>query len=440
MRPLLRLVLLIAVCVVVSLAATRALEPSSSDASPLPRGIVAEQPAEGPYVKVANGYMVPYTETLPGSDVTFEMIPVPGGEFTFGSAEDDPNRTDGELPEVRVSLPPFWIARYEVTWSEYWQFMELNDDYANLQALKSLASSDDPKLEKVASAARRLFEDNHRLAKAVESAPTHVDGVTAPTPLYDPNTTYMSGKEARLPAVSMTPYAARQYTKWLSRVIGVDYRLPTEAEWEYAARAGTSSPYLTGDSPDELDQHAWFADNSDGSTHEVGKKKPNAWGLYDMLGNAAEWVIDDFAAELPTPGDQPLSWQQAVRWPTEATGRTLRGGHMESEASECRVTARIASEDHDWKASDPNFPLSPWWYTDYPAMGVGFRVVRPLEPLTPELAKRFWEIDHEEIAQDVQTRIDGGRAKLGPVNRQLPEIQRELTSPQVREILSNRAQ
>src|SRR5690606_22004576 len=128
-------------------------------------------------------------------------------------------------------------------------------------------------------------------------------------------------------------------------------------------------------------------------------------------------------------------WEEAIAWPTQSVYRVARGGHWDSAADEVRLASRLYSEDEDWKASDPNFPLSPWWYTDYPAMGIGFRIVRPLEEMTPELEKKFWESDHEDIASDVATRLESGRGKIGRVDRDLPQLQDDLQDAKVRALI-----
>jgi formylglycine-generating enzyme required for sulfatase activity len=141
------------------------------------------------------------------------------------------------------------------------------------------------------------------------------DAVTYPTPLYEVDAgpiLQRMGRGGQFPAVIMSHYSARQYTKWLSKKTGRFYRLPTEAELENACRAGSTSAYGFGDDPAKLAAYAWYFENSKvenkPSYHEVGKKQPNSWGLYDMHGNVAELVIDQYDAarykqlsELPKP-------------------------------------------------------------------------------------------------------------------------------------------
>src|SRR3954470_5850713 len=99
------------------------------------RGVVATAPAGVRSVKIDSGYMVPYVEKIPGTDVTFEMIPVPGGEFLMGSAADEPDRVDDEGPQVRIKVPPMWVAKYEVTWGEYKSFMAMYDAFKKMQRI-----------------------------------------------------------------------------------------------------------------------------------------------------------------------------------------------------------------------------------------------------------------------------------------------------------------
>jgi formylglycine-generating enzyme len=223
--------------------------------------------------------------------------------------------------------------------------------------------------------------------------------------------------------VTITQYSAKQYTKWLSKLSGYQYRLPTEAEWEYACRAGSTSPWYWGDSPTEIDNYAWYFKNSEAGPGKVGQKKPNAFGLYDMLGNAAEWCVDHYTTDgYAAQAGKKLGAIEAGKFGGPPYPRVVRGGSWEMEPSEVRSASRLGSEDEDWKSEDPNIPLSPWWYTSDPARGVGFRLFRSYKALPPELISKFWEIDSEDIRSDVQARIEEGRGAQGIVDPSLPEV------------------
>jgi len=361
-------------------------------------GFVAgeERPAgDGLAVKVPGGWMVPYDETIPGTEVTFRMVPVPGGTFRMGSPEVEPDRSSDEGPQFNVTIEPFWMGRCEVTWGEYKAYMAACDLF------KALESAD----------VRKVTPENE------------ADAVTAPSNLYDPTTTFTNGEDPLLPAVTMTQFAARQYTKWLSGLTARFYRLPTEAEWEYACRAGTTTPWNTGADTAALEAAAWFADTSDETTHPVGEKEPNAFGLHDMHGNVAEWVLDElvpggYARQTALP--QPVPAAEAIVWPEHLSPRVVRGGAYYDEAAQCRAAARRGSEDLPWKDVDPNLPKSPWWYTEEPALGVGMRVVRPLVP--PDLAtrRRWGDADIESIRADAADRLQQGRGARGIVDPLLP--------------------
>jgi len=192
----------------------------------------------------------------------------------------------------------------------------------------------------------------------------------------------------------MTQLAAKMYCKWLSAKTGRYYRLPTEAEWEYACRAGTKTAYSFGDDPAKLDEYAWYLDNSDDKYHRVGRKKPNPWGLHDMHGNVAEWVLDQYVPDfykqfVGRTVKNPLSPG------VQEYGRVVRGGSWDDEAPMLRSAARRYSVK-DWKKQDPQIPQSVWYLTD--AWFVGFRVVRPLRVPTPEEAKKY-ELDDSQLAE-----------------------------------------
>jgi formylglycine-generating enzyme required for sulfatase activity len=188
----------------------------------------------------------------------------------------------------------------------------------------------------------------------------------------------------------MTQLAAKMYCKWLSAKTGRYYRLPTEAEWEYACRAGTTTAYSFGDDPDDLDDYGWYYDNSDDKYQKVGQKEPNPWGLHDMHGNVAEWVLDGYSSE----GYKSLagkSWKNPMVPPKGIFGQVVRGGSWFDDADRLRSAARGFSQE-DWKAQDPQIPQSIWYMTD--ADYVGFRIVRPLRAPTPKEAERY---DVDEI-------------------------------------------
>jgi formylglycine-generating enzyme required for sulfatase activity len=354
-------------------------------------GISQTQPAEQPFVEVDGKYMVPYRLVIPGSSVTVEMIPVPGGEFEMGSSEED------ESPQVAVKVLPMWVAKNETSWREYGLYMSMY----------------------------RLFNSITRQGLRKADASNAADAVTAPTELYDSTFTYKYGQDAQLPAVTMTQFAAKQYTKWLSKLTGHQYRLPTEAEWEYACRAGSTANYSFGDDEAELGDYAWYADNADEQPHPVGLKKPNAFGLHDMHGNVMEWVVDEYTEDgfaALADKTQPLSLPDTIQWPTSVDRRGLRGGSWQDFAEDCRCSKRMGSGDEEeWKELDPNLPLSPWWFTNDPTRGIGFRIFRSYQPLEDQLISKFWEVDHQYLEEDVASRLNEGRGIRCVVDPELAE-------------------
>jgi formylglycine-generating enzyme required for sulfatase activity len=289
----------------------------------------------------------PYKQVLDGTDVSFEMVPIPGGEFLMGSPKTEADRGTDEGPQVKVKIEPFWMGKYEVTWDEYdvWSFG------LDIQRRK-LANEKPSKKDLVA------------------------DVVTKPTKPYT-DMTFGMGHDG-YPAICMTQLAAKTYCEWLSEKTGQYYRLPTEAEWEYACRAGTKTAYSFGDDVNKLDDYAWHYDNGDESYHKIGKKKPNPWGLYDMHGNVSEWVLDQYAADFYKKlGKGPVNSPLNVT--SKLYARIVRGGSWDDDPDGLRSAARHFS-DPDWKIQDPQIPKSIWYHTD--AIHVGFRLVRPLK--TPD--------------------------------------------------------
>ncbi|MDG1810056.1 MAG: SUMF1/EgtB/PvdO family nonheme iron enzyme [Pirellulaceae bacterium] len=362
----------------------------------LPKGIVKEKPSEGFFVETEQGFMVPYTETIPGTDTKFEMVPIPAGTFFLGSTEDEEDRSDDEGPQVCIEVAPFWMGKHEVTWGEYKRYMDLHDQFKAFQE----------------QGIREITESNK------------IDAVTAPSTLYDPSFTYDAGDGENEPAATMTQYSAKQYTKWLSILTDDFYRLPGEAEWEYACRAGTKSRFYFGDDVDELEAHAWYDENSDYERHDVGQKKPNPWGLYDMYGNVSEWVLDQHDENGYQHLDPEKTYQavEAINWPTKPDPYVARGGSWELYSEDLRSAARLASNNEEWKSDDPNTPKSPWWFTTEPSTGVGFRIVRPLAvPADRKAKEEYWRArsPRDEMAIKFRLESDGKGAK-GIVDRDLP--------------------
>jgi formylglycine-generating enzyme required for sulfatase activity len=305
-------------------------------------GAIVLQAAQAAAASVA-----PYTETIPDTKITFEMIPIPAGAFTMGSPASEPGRQADEGPQHKVQLPAFYMGKVEVTWDEFDQFAFKLD----LQRKRKLGI--------------QLPQDAG-------------DAVTRPTPPYA-DESWGWGKEKQ-PVIGITHYAAVKYCEWLSARTGKRYRLPTEAEWEYAARAGTTTAYSFGDDPARLGDYAWYRANSGEQPHVGAQKKPNAWGLYDMHGNVAEWTGDLYNATFyatlgPGPVTAPFNDPKDALYP-----HVVRGGSWDDDPVKLRSAARRAS-DVSWSRRDPQNPKSLWWHTD--ATFVGFRVVREVDKAEP---------------------------------------------------------
>jgi len=364
-------------------------------------GIVTEKPTEGRFVDLADGrFMVPYTETIPGTEIEFSMEPIPGGTFVMGSEDGN----DDAQPTFKVKIEPFWIAKYEISWAEYKRYMQME------KAIKALQEN----------GVRVVDEDNK------------IDAVTAPSALYDPSFTYDAGQESNQAAATITQFAAKQYTKWLSLSDGNFYRLPYECEWEYACRAGTDTRFYFGDDEDELEEHAWFENNSGDERHGVGELEPNPWGLHDMYGNVSEWVLDQYSEDgyvqaKDAEDGKVFSVSESYNKPTTLFPRAIRGGSFLQDAELCNSFARFPSNSEEWRNTDPNFPKSPWWFTDEPATGVGFRIVRQLTPASREAKEAVWSADLRSIEMETENRIDSnGRGTIGIVDQNLDEEIAEL--------------
>ncbi|CAL1521041.1 SUMF1/EgtB/PvdO family nonheme iron enzyme [Chitinophaga sp. MM2321] len=283
-----------------------------------------------------------YEQQIPGTTVSFKMVPIKGGAFTLGSPENEKGRKKDEGPAKNVELSDFWMGAMEVTFDEY-------DIYADAEKDKTPVP----------------------------------DGMTRPSPPYIDLTLGM-GKSGGFPANSMSQYGALMYCKWLYAKTGVFYRLPTAAEWEYACRAGATTAYPFGNDESQLKDYAWYKGNSEEKYHKVGQLKPNAWGLYDMLGNMGEWTMDQYEENGVANATGKDPWIV----PTAKTPRVVKGGNYTDAAPQLRSAARLKS-DPIWNRRDPQIPKSFWWNADAPF--IGFRVVRPVHQPTAEEAQQFFE-------------------------------------------------
>ena len=314
----------------------------------------------------------PYVGKIPGSDVTYTMAPIPAGKFKMGSPDTEKNRKKDEGPQIDVEVDAFWMGTTAVTQAEY-------NLYLDVYGILAKDSANVPK-DKMA------------------------DAVTYPTPMYTLDAGPIlerMGQGGKNPAVIMSQYAARQYTKWLSKKTGHFYRLPTEAEWEYACRAGTTTAYSFGDDIKQLGDYGWNLDNSEkdanGSYREVGTKKPNAWGLYDMHGNVANFCIDGYAKDWYKQYEgKTVKAMDIINWPKTQYGRVIRGGSWNTEPEACRSASRMATTDK-MNVKDPQFPQSPHWLSD--GFWLGFRIVRPVKEPTEAEKHKFWDVDDEDTAE-----------------------------------------
>lgn len=293
---------------------------------------------------IANGQesFTPYSIEV---DKPIEMVPVEGGTLTLRPVDDAPEETE-------VEVGSFWMGKYEITWDQYKQFSS--------EVMSNFREQNLPGEEILGIGA---------------------DAVSLPSPPYV-DMSFGMGTDG-FPAISMTHYAASMFTKWLTAKTGNFYRLPTEAEWEYACRAGVESD------EENLESQAWYKENSDRGYHKVGTKEPNEFGLYDMPGNVAEWTTDqyyeNYYERVKEMGSEPVQnpWFQ----PADLYPRAVRGSSWMDEQGEISCSKRRASNPN-WKQLDPQLPKSLWWHTS--AQFLGFRIVRPLNEPTPEEMEQYW--------------------------------------------------
>jgi len=226
---------------------------------------------------------------IPGTVVSLDMVRIPAGKIEMGGKE--------------MPVESIWVGRHEVTWDVF-------DIYA------------------------------FRLDLTTQQNADGVDAESRPSRPYGAPDRGFGHKGYA--ALGMTSNSAEKFCEWLSKKTGRKFRLPTEAEWEYAARAGDR------EIPSKLDDYAWYWNNADDKAHPVGKKKPNEWGLYDMLGNVWEWTIGRDGKAV------------------------VCGGSYLSKAAEVGFETRKPF-DPKCEEDDAHVPKSKWWLSDGPF--IGMRVV-----------------------------------------------------------------
>jgi formylglycine-generating enzyme required for sulfatase activity len=293
-----------------------------------------------------------FTEKIPGTNVSFNMVAIPGGTFNMGSPEDEPLRDTDEGPVHKVTLSKYWIGELEVTWDEYLAFFRATGSQGRTEGQVVTTGKTDA-----------------------------ISGATPPWGAPDQGW----GKGSR-PAITMSWHAANVYCQWLSKVTGKKYRLPTEAEWEYACRAGTETPYFFEGNPKKLTSLGLFKKifgtdttniaskviysiNSEAKTAEPHAVKANPFGLKNLPGNVAEFCYDFYSEDFYKAD---TSWVNPVG-PVKGPEHVIRGGSFKSDAVDVRSAARDFTKSKAWLVTDPQMPKSIWWYSD--VVDVGFRVV-----------------------------------------------------------------
>lgn len=303
-----------------------------------------------------------FTELIPGSTISFNMVAIPGGKFKMGSPENEPYRRPDEGPVKEVEISPFYMAEVEVTWNEFLVFYSQTGGEGRTTDIKTAPLAGE------------------------------VDAISGPTPPYgQPDQNWGLGNR---PAITMRYATAETYCQWLSLKTGKKYRLPTEAEWEYACRAGSQTPYffegdpkkyskdrlinkIFGSDTTNIDRYIIYSGNSMAKTQKPDAVKANPFGLKNMLGNVSEFCADWYAPDAYSALNDGI---KDPKGPASGTERVIRGGSFKSEPTEARSAARDFTQDEAWMRTDPQIPKSIWWYSD--CNMVGFRVVCELNETT----------------------------------------------------------
>ena len=306
--------------------------PSSGDAAPVADSATpSESRRQGPHPEPHKSFrdrlVIAATDGKRQEIEAPEMVYLPAGTFRMG----DEQGGDDEKPARLVRLDAFAIGRTPVTWGEYRRFCEAENsnwpEWLEKGSSYHLGSGND-----------KFYPDRSVKRDALE-----------------------------LPVVGISWDDARAYCEWLSELTGEQYRLPTEAQWEYACRAGTETRWSFSDEARDLDEHAWHSGNSDGKLHPVALKRPNPWGLYDIHGNVWEWCADwyagDYYKRLSSSAEEhasgtPKTPSENPSGPQSGSYRVFRGGSWSYDADNCRSAYRDR------------------WHPSYRYYDLGFRLSR----------------------------------------------------------------
>jgi sulfatase modifying factor 1 len=296
-----------------------------------------------------------FTETIPGTTISLNMKAIPGGSFKIGSPEDEQFRATDEGPQKTVNLSPYFMAEVEVPWDTYLAFYS-------------------------ATAAEGRSTDTEGTRTE-----TDVDAISGPTPPYgQPDQNWGLGNR---PAITMSYLSAQTFCKWLTQVTGKTYRLPSEAEWEYAARGGTETAFffegdpkdfgekgffgkLFGGSSEDINSYVAFGANSQARSIEPEGVEANPFGLKNMLGNVSEYCLDWYAEDAYSQLQDGVT---DPKGPASGEEHVIRGGSYRSEIADVRSAARDYTKSVDWMKTDPQMPKSIWWLSD--CTYISFRVV-----------------------------------------------------------------
>ena len=278
-----------------------------------------------------------------------QMKPITAKPFVWrGTQKDD---------VLNVTLDDFWMASTETSWAAY-------DAFYNTELRREKDGSVDEFI-------RPSVKDDLIL-------------LARPTPQYFPVTWGMP--KQGYSAVGVTHHAANKFCQWLSYQTGHFYRLPTEAEWEYACRAGSDKKYSWGDDATSAADFSWHGFEEGTNYHKPGLKKANAFGLFDMHGNVLELTLDGYVEDRKkhfAKGTVHNPWVKA----TKPYPHVTKGGHWKHPLEKIVSSARIPTEP-EWKATDPQNPKSIWALSDAPFLG--FRVVRPVKIPSAEEIYHYW--------------------------------------------------